>query len=449
MKRSLLFLCMVLLVQHTFSQTIVVNHHTSTSSSTFSGCDFDYYYNGWPATTANNQNKTINFQAPIGSCISVTFFRLSLEICCDFLRITDGLNNTGSVLSSSASSGYYKSTTGVLSFTFTSDASFGGSGWYAKINCTCPSYSDAISQDCFTALPLCSSVGGTPSSINGSVNDLNSSNRGCLSTGEKYGAWYEVVIQSSGTFQFAIDPATNHDYDFAVWGPNKSCSSLGAPIRCSYSPPTGALTGINSVNDNWVSGTGGSGTSEDNTTYNDWTTEINALAGQRYYVFVGDYTSTAPISGFTLTLAGTATFSCNLALSVELFEFYVLESRNENVIYWSTSSEKDNAVFFIEKSDNGTEWQNIGMIKGNGTTNQIINYQFTDNNFDKIVNYYRLIQVDFDGKSKVYESISVDNRIINKKIVRRLNLLGEDVDDSFKGFIIIEFDDGTTQKVIK
>ena len=41
------------------------------------------------------------------------------------------------------------------------------------------------------------------------------------------------------------------------------------------------------------------------------------------------------------------------------------------------------------------------------------------------------------------------NRILNKKVVRITNLLGQDIDEYYKGFVIILYSDGTTNKELK
>ncbi|MEP6675050.1 MAG: T9SS type A sorting domain-containing protein [Ferruginibacter sp.] len=77
---------------------------------------------------------------------------------------------------------------------------------------------------------------------------------------------------------------------------------------------------------------------------------------------------------------------------------------NENKIQldWFTFSENNNSGFYVERSlDNTTSFSSIGFIaaKGtNGNSNQKLDYTFTDNNNHKGINYYRLKQVDRDGK---------------------------------------------------
>ncbi|MCF0073053.1 choice-of-anchor D domain-containing protein [Dyadobacter sp. CY261] len=64
---------------------------------------------------------------------------------------------------------------------------------------------------------------------------------------------------------------------------------------------------------------------------------------------------------------------------------------------WHTTSETDNAGFYIERSMNGFTWEDIGFVDGNATTSQSNDYAFRDEKPTPGLNYYRLRQVDFDG----------------------------------------------------
>ncbi len=54
---------------------------------------------------------------------------------------------------------------------------------------------------------------------------------GCL-TNERYSVWYTFTIATAGTLTFEIIPnaITEDDYDFAVFGPNKTCANRGTPF---------------------------------------------------------------------------------------------------------------------------------------------------------------------------------------------------------------------------
>jgi hypothetical protein len=65
---------------------------------------------------------------------------------------------------------------------------------------------------------------------------------------------------------------------------------------------------------------------------------------------------------------------------------------------WSTATEVNNDYFLVEKSMDGNHFEPIGNVKGHGTSNQINYYTFEDHFFNSGTVYYRLKQVDFDGK---------------------------------------------------
>ena len=92
-------------------------------------------------------------------------------------------------------------------------------------------------------------------------------------------------------------------------------------------------------------------------------------------------------------------------------------------------------------------WENVALVDGNGTTNELSFYQHLDNQFEAQINYYRLTQVDFDGTRKTLDQmVSIDNRPDHKEIVRITNLLGQDIPMDAPGVKIILYKDGTTRK---
>ncbi len=84
-------------------------------------------------------------------------------------------------------------------------------------------------------------------------------------------------------------------------------------------------------------------------------------------------------------------------LPVELTEFKVTATDNNVTLDWETATELQNKGFEIERSTDGETWEMIGFVEGNGTSLEINNYNFIDENFLPGINYYRLKQIDFDG----------------------------------------------------
>lgn len=149
-------------------------------------------------------------------------------------------------------------------------------------------------SDCPTAITVCgnSGISYTPSGAGNILEDL----QGCLVADEHYSVWYTFTVATAGTLTFTINPNVfADDYDFAVYGPNKQCATLGAPIRCNFSGadgPTGLSTAATNPN-------GGGGTAQAQ-----YSSALNVLPGEVYYLVVDNYSESA--NGFTLTWAGSA-----------------------------------------------------------------------------------------------------------------------------------------------
>jgi hypothetical protein len=93
----------------------------------------------------------------------------------------------------------------------------------------------------------------------------------------------------------------------------------------------------------------------------------------------------------------TFTIFTSTALPVSLTEFKAKAVGNKAVLTWSTASEVNNQGFDIEKSFDGTNFSKIDFVKGNGNSNILLSYISVDDNFAQTA-FYRLKQIDFDGK---------------------------------------------------
>ena len=97
---------------------------------------------------------------------------------------------------------------------------------------------------------------------------------------------------------------------------------------------------------------------------------------------------------------------CFIILPVELISFTSKLIENGVSINWETTSETNNAYFWIEKSRNGSRFEVIGKVEGNGTSNAIQKYEFIDNEAEEGVSYYRLNQIAYDGTSNFSKIIA-------------------------------------------
>jgi hypothetical protein len=76
---------------------------------------------------------------------------------------------------------------------------------------------------------------------------------------------------------------------------------------------------------------------------------------------------------------------------------------------WTTASESNNNYFGIERSLDGIHFEEIAQRAGAGNSLVTINYSYIDQNPYKGISYYRLRQVDFNGKFTYSEICSVTN----------------------------------------
>ncbi len=93
-------------------------------------------------------------------------------------------------------------------------------------------------------------------------------------------------------------------------------------------------------------------------------------------------------------------------LPVELLGFRaILHTQESSLLEWQTASELNNDHFDVERSEDGKNFIKVGEVKGNGTTNTIINYDYIDvfGTVTVPAIYYRLKQVDYNGDFKYSE----------------------------------------------
>ncbi len=100
-------------------------------------------------------------------------------------------------------------------------------------------------------------------------------------------------------------------------------------------------------------------------------------------------------------------------------------------------------------SVNGENWRKITTIPSAGNSIQELKYSYIDYNLNELT-YYRLQQFDIDGKFETYGPILVTKTITEKKIIKYVNLMGQEVNPDYtKGFVIEIYDDGSIRKMIR
>jgi hypothetical protein len=149
---------------------------------------------------------------------------------------------------------------------------------------------------------------------------------------------------------------------------------------------------------------------------------IKISSGQWYQPTDGSFTN-AEEQGFAGVFAnsnflewdGLTTFSefggaggSNQPLPVELLSFNASCVEDQKILTWQTASEHNSSHFDIEKSIDGEIWNVIGKKEAAGNSNELLTYQFVDSEKNNSVVYYRLNQVDIDGKNEYFVPVILD-----------------------------------------
>lgn len=99
-------------------------------------------------------------------------------------------------------------------------------------------------------------------------------------------------------------------------------------------------------------------------------------------------------------------FSTGEFLPVELVRFEGTIKNNDAILNWTTATEINNKGFEVQKMIEG-KFRTIDFIAGAGDTQYEMNYEYVDENLQPGTYYYRLNQVDFDGKNAKSSVVSV------------------------------------------
>ncbi len=110
----------------------------------------------------------------------------------------------------------------------------------------------------------------------------------------------------------------------------------------------------------------------------------------------------------------------NNPVPVKWASFTAAKKSNDASLTWVTASEFNNKGFDVQRSFDGRTFETIGFVKGAGNTNVKSTYTYNDNGvFNGAVNkvYYRLKQIDFNGKSSLSNVVVLLNEVNNTNAI--------------------------------
>jgi photosystem II stability/assembly factor-like uncharacterized protein len=159
---------------------------------------------------------------------------------------------------------------------------------------------------------------------------------------------------------------------------------------------------------------------------------------------------------FNTGFSGFALATNNIVLPVGLLNFDVVKNGDNALLSWQTSNEINNDYFEVQRSSDKKNWKILGQVKGKGNSQIKQHYVFEDASIAGILSengilYYRLNQVDVDGKSTLLptRSLSAETalgsyRIIPQPVQENLHVLADDA-TAFK----FEIFDGSGKHLLK
>ncbi|MEH0156700.1 hypothetical protein V6R21_21400 [Limibacter armeniacum] len=96
-------------------------------------------------------------------------------------------------------------------------------------------------------------------------------------------------------------------------------------------------------------------------------------------------------------------------LPVDLIFFSTKNQSDGTLLYWATAFEISNSHFEIERSSDGKNYERIGTVQGYGFSESRVDYEFLDEApFQGLTTYYRLKQVDYNGRFEYFPLIVRD-----------------------------------------
>lgn len=342
---------------------------------------------------------------------------------------------TGNTTSSSAIA-----TTGAYQTTYGGGSSYSGDAYIAKFNSTgtrqWATYYGGSGDDFGYSIVTDSTGNIYFAGMTTSTSTIASS--GAFQTTYGGGAYDAFVTKfnASGSRQWATYyGGTGYEYG---WGISKDAN--GNIFITGYTTSTSAIATsgayqitLGGNTDVFISKFNSSGSRQ-------WATYYGGSGSDYGYGIVNDASGNVYITGKTTSTSAIATtgayqtsfgggtlqgdafiaaFTGSGGLPVQLISFEA-KLENKNVLCtWSTASEINNNYFEVQRSIDGSHFTSIGKVKGNGNTNTVLSYQFTDalTSLDKTnILYYRLRQVDFDGKNSLSEIKVVNINEANNSI---------------------------------
>lgn len=224
----------------------------------------------------------------------------------------------------------------------------------------------------------------------------------------------KVEIDATGTTPINFD--TNVTANKKVFGktikitPTSASSSTSVKIAMYFSAAELAAwksaTGLNANDIQLFKTTNSIGSSTSSQGVHPSTTTLDSAFNGSNLCVTGVFSN-----GFSGVGGGGGANGPGSPLPVTLLDFTAKRFEKEVILDWATSSETNNSHFEIQRSVDGSEFETIGRVTGNGNSTEKLEYLYVDQDNLVLQNNrlcYRLKQVDFDGAYEMSNIACVD-----------------------------------------
>ncbi len=144
------------------------------------------------------------------------------------------------------------------------------------------------------------------------------------------------------------------------------------------------------------------------------------VANTTYYWYVVPKNLGGAATGCTSSITS---FTTGFPLPITLANFSGVREAGNNILNWSTANETNNKGFELERSANGEKFSSIASIASkaeNGNSSSVLYYSYTDEKPLTGTNYYRLRQIDFNGKESYSNIVVLKSASIVKAEISRV-----------------------------
>ena len=283
---------------------------------------------------------------------------------------------------------------------------------------TCPTGGPTIAGDCNIATNVCSNASFSidPNGF-GAINEIcpagncaanpstnvNGTNSGCLLSEELNSTWMIVNVLTGGNLTFSLGTPNSGNFnclDWSMWNYTPAtCAAIQAgtqaPIRCNYNGDCEQFTGLASTLPTGAS------------SMTNWEAPVTAGSYSQYLICLSNYSSA--VTTVPLSFGGTAVVSCS-PLGLEVITLNGEEYKGFNLLNWKSSLELNAQNYIIERSFDGINFEQIGIVASNGMSIEESSYSFKDLNPKNGYNYYRVTMTHNNSANITSEVIGINQR---------------------------------------